>query len=364
MKSRTNILLCGLLMGLFVISSPAAIAQEKTLLTLKTVVIDAGHGGHDPGAVWDGVREKDINLDVAMRFGALIKASFPQVKVIYTRDKDEFIPLNTRSGIANKNKADLFISIHVNSVKGSSSARGTETFLMGTDKSGKNMDVCKLENSVILLEEDYSTTYAGYDPNSPDSFIFFNLMQNAQFEQSILMASLVESRMAAGPVAHSRGIKQAPLLVLWTTTMPSVLVEIGFLSNPSDREKLKDRKGRASIAQCLFNAFAEFKNRYEVTGDITPVDIPVTMIEDQQVKEISHANSWRIQIMVASKELDPKSELFQGVDCDFVKVGKYYKYFTGDYSSRFEAASKLPSIKELFPGSFIVEFGPDGKPKK
>lgn len=358
-------LLFGLLLTALTLVPVFSQAQEKPILSLKTVVIDAGHGGKDPGTVWDGVREKDINLDVAMRFGSLIKATYPEVKVIFTRDKDEYLPLNARSNIANKNKADLFISIHVNSVQGSSSARGTETFLMGTDKSGKNMDVCKLENSVILLEEDYSTTYAGYDPNSPDSFIFFNLMQNAQFEQSILMASLVESKMAAGPVAHSRGIKQAPLLVLWTTTMPSVLVEIGFLSNPSDREKLKDRKGRASIAQCLFNAFAEFKNRYEVTGDITPVEIPVVAdVENGEIKTIAHANSWRIQIMVASRELDPKSEIFKEVPCDFVKVGNMYKYFTGDFNSRFEAASKLAAIKELFPGSFIVEFGPDGNPKK
>jgi len=368
MSNRVNIQLIGLILAMLLAPFGLA-AQEKPVLALKTVVIDAGHGGHDPGTVWDGVREKDINLDVAVRLGSLIKASYPQIKVIYTRDKDEYIPLGDRSAKANKSKADLFISIHVNSVKGSSSARGTETFLMGTDKSGANMDVCKRENSVILLEEDYSTKYSGYDPDSPDSFIFFNLMQNAQFEQSIKMASLVEAQLSSGPVAHSRGIKQAPLLVLWQTTMPSVLVELGFLSNQTDREALKDRKRRADMAKCLFNAFVQFKEQYEVVAD---APVPAAVEEKPVVKQAepevavkeSPKNSWRIQVMASSREIRPDSPVFKGVKCDSFKVGEMYYFFVGSYKSRFEAASELPKYKEQFPGAFIVAFDENGNPKK
>jgi len=392
-------------------------AQEKPVLTLKRVVIDAGHGGHDPGTVWGSIREKDINLDVAVRLGAMIKAAYPNVKVIFTRDKDVYIPLDERSNIANKNKADLFISIHVNAMPGKTTAYGSETYLMGTDKAGKNMNVCKLENSVILLEDDYSTKYAGYDPDSPDSFIFFNLMQSAQFEQSVLMASLVEKELVKGPIGRSRGIRQAPLLVLWQTTMPSVLVELGFLSDSRDREILIDRQNRATIARCLFNAFSEFKKQYEIQGEKPAVDMSVlnSNVEDEQVNvepssapvvkkeapvvkkeekkeekkvekkpeekpvvkkespkvvtedytaQLSRGGKWRIQILAASKYLKQSDPFFKGFKADCKMIGDRFYYFTGLYDSRAEAVENLPSIKEQFPGSFIVEFDNKGNPIK
>ena len=245
-------------------ASSALYAAPDDVLGIRTVVIDAGHGGHDPGAVSEGMKEKNITLDVAVKLSAKIKAAFPDVNVILTRDRDIYIPLAERSAIANRNKADLFISIHVNSAGGASaSARGTETFLMGTDKSESNMAVCRTENSVILLEDDYTAKYAGYDPNAPDSFIFFNLMQNAQFEQSVEAASLIENEMASGPIGHSRGIKQAPLLVLWKTTMPAVLAEIGFLSSQTDRKLLSNKNKRDEIAECIFRGFSKYKNKYD-----------------------------------------------------------------------------------------------------
>ena len=178
------------LLALFVLLCPSVAEAQESGVRLRTVVIDAGHGGHDPGAVSKSSKlsEKQINLDLALKLGARIEKEFPDVKVIYTRKTDKFVELAERGNIANRNHADLFISIHVNSAK-STAASGTETFVMGTDKSQSNMEVCKRENSVILLEDDYTTTYEGFDPDNPESYIIFNLMQNAHFEQSISFAS-------------------------------------------------------------------------------------------------------------------------------------------------------------------------------
>ena len=253
MPTRSNIAIlrpgfCLLAIFAFLLLPIPSRSQEGGL-RLKTVVIDAGHGGHDPGAVskLSKMSEKEINLDLALLLGARIQKEYPDVKVIYTRKTDKFVELAERGNIANRNHADLFISIHVNSAK-STAASGTETFVMGTDKSESNMAVCKRENSVILLEEDYSTTYEGFEPDNPESYIIFNLMQNAHFEQSIAFASLVQQQfISQGPIKKSRGVRQAPLMVLWRTTMPSVLVEVGFLSNSSDRTILNQKESRQKI---------------------------------------------------------------------------------------------------------------------
>lgn len=350
-------------------------SQNKGKVVLSTVVIDAGHGGHDPGTVSPDrkLKESTINLDVALKLGAKIKEKYPNVKVIYTRKTDVFIPLAERANIANRNKADLFISIHVNSVsRKSNSPSGTETFVMGTDKSASNMEVCKTENSVILLEEDYSTTYQGFDPNNPESYIFFNLMQNAYFEQSINMAACIQQELKKGPVKASRGIKQAPLMVLWRTTMPSVLVEIGFLSNAADRNILRDKNQREVIATRLFNAFCRFKNQYDSDGPeaaeapspVTspspvatsePVDAPKP--ETTTVVEASPQTVYRVQIFVLSKKLKAGAPQLKGLkqyNCDY--VGGVYKYSVGNYATKAEAEKKLRSLKASFPGAYIVKF--------
>ena len=337
--------------------------------TLKTVVIDAGHGGHDPGAVYGKIREKDITLDVAVRLGEKIRKAYPDVKVIYTRNRDVYIPLHERSKKANRNHADLFISIHVNSAR-NNSARGTETFLMGTDNSRSNMEVCKRENSVILLEEDYTTTYAGYNPKEPESFIFFNMMQNAQLEQSVRMAELVEQQLAQGPIGLSRGIKQAGLLVLWRTTMPAVLVEIGFLSNQKDREQLTNRDERGRIADCIFRAFAAFKKEYDrepgrpaepdsaAVGSSPDTTVALPVPEPKTVPVTD--TLFRIQVFSLSRQLAPGAPEFQGENVDCLKVGETWKYCIGFYKTRFEAAGALAGVKTKFPGAFLIRVAPDG----
>jgi len=356
-------------------------AGENNSVNLKTVVIDAGHGGHDPGTVSSDkkIKESAINLEVALALGKKIETTYPGMKVIYTRKTDVFIPLATRADIANKNHADLFISIHVNSARRNSSAGGTETFVMGTDKSESNMEVCKRENSVILLEDDYSTTYQGFDPNNAESYIFFNLMQNAHFEQSIAMASLVQQNFKKGPITKSRGIKQAPLMVLWRTTMPSVLIEIGFLSNQSDRKILADKSKRTLIADDIFKAFCEFKKQYDSNLDFEePESAPkVNQVKEvkqeveevqqksevkqeaekvQQKSEVKQGEGYAIQLMAVSKKYEKDSPVFKGIkNVERKYVNGIYKYSVGNFSTKEEASKKLKEIKKLFPDSFVVK---------
>ncbi|MBQ0024426.1 MAG: N-acetylmuramoyl-L-alanine amidase [Bacteroidales bacterium] len=362
-----------LVAAVLLLSGISVSAQNATDLLLKTVVIDAGHGGHDPGTVSSDrkIHESDINLDVALSLGSLINEAYPDVKVIYTRKTDTFIPLAERADIANRSHADLFISIHVNSMaRGHSDIDGSETYVMGTDKSESNMEVCRRENSVIRLEEDYSTTYQGFDPDNAESYIFFNLMQNANFEQSIAMASFVQQNMKNGPVKKSRGIKQAPLMVLWRTTMPSVLVEIGYLSNPSDRKVLTDKACRKEIAEALYKAFCSFKAQYDAHVSYSADGSVSSGAGGARASASSGTSSsaasavqspaadgkfYRIQIFATSKELRKGAPELKGIkDYDCVKSNGMYKYAVGKYSSKEEAQKDLAGFRNRFSGAFIV----------
>ena len=244
---------------LFVISGfqPSGISDGK----VRTVVIDAGHGAHDNGCHGRASNEKNVALKVALEVGKLIEENVPDVKVVYTRKSDVFIELIDRAGIANKNNADLFISIHCNS--GPSAAYGTETFTMGLHTSQGNLEVAKRENAVILQEENYKKNYGGYDPKSPQSHILFSLYQSAYMDNSLRFASKVEDQFRERVGRHSRGVKQAGFLVLWKSAMPSVLIETGFLTNPSEEKFLNDITGQSYIASGIYRAFKEYKQELE-----------------------------------------------------------------------------------------------------
>ncbi len=375
MPFRLNRALFFLLFVVPALLNKSLCAGQNSDMRLRTVVIDAGHGGKDPGALSSDnkIKEKTITLDVALKLGKRIKDSYPDVKVIYTRSKDNYLTLAERTNVANRNHADLFISIHCNSVQGSK-ARGTETYVMGTDQSHSNMEVCKKENSVILLEDDYTTTYQGYDPNNPESFIFFNLMQNAHFEQSVMLASNVQEQLRKGPITVDRGVKQALLLVLWRTTMPAVLVEIGFLSNATDRKQLNSESGRTEIAGRLFKAFSDFKKHYdshssiEIETDSVSGGIPAekdktspTVSATDTAKETNTSTSsnasdfWMIQIFASKKQVKPGAPDFKGLkNCVEIFQNGYYKYCTGRYATREAAVEALPGLRKKFEGAFIV----------
>ena len=248
-----------------IFSSSLSYSQNNVDVRFKCIVIDPGHGGKDYGCISRDKKyyEKTIVLSVAKKLGALIEKNYPDVKVVYTRKTDIFIQLDERANIANKNKADLFLSIHVNSTGSSSQANGTETFTMGNHKSQSNFELSKRENSVILMEDDYSTKYEGFNPDSPESYIIFQLLQNAYAQQSIKFAQLIQQQFRKGPIKNSRGVKQAGFLVLWRTTMPSVLTELGFLSNDQDLKKLTSESGQSEMARRLFDAFVEYKKDFE-----------------------------------------------------------------------------------------------------
>jgi len=246
-----------------VMFSDIADAQTTNGKGLNVVVIDPGHGGKDPGAVGKVAKEKDIVLSVAIKLGNLIKKNYPGVKVIYTRDKDVFVELSERAGIANRNNADLFISVHVNSVEGSPTTHGTETFVMGLHKNDANLAVAKRENSVILQEDNYSSKYDGFNPNDPESNIIFSLFQNAYSDQSLLLAASIEEEFKSSLKRFDRGVKQAGFLVLWKTAMPSVLTEIGFISNQEEERYLNSEAGQTEIATSIYNAFAKYKSQYD-----------------------------------------------------------------------------------------------------
>ena len=230
---------------------------------IDKIVIDAGHGGKDPGTSGAFSREKDIALSIALETGKIIKQYLPEVEVIYTRTDDSFPTLHNRADIANNNHADLFISIHCNSAPWSDQVHGTETYVMGMQNSGRAFEVAKRENSVILLEENYEETYQGFDPNSPESYILFSLTQNAFHERSISLASKIEDQFQKRVGRKSRGVKQSSIFVLWSTAMPSVLVETGYLSNAKEERDLNDKLQQTYIASGIFRAFRDYKNELE-----------------------------------------------------------------------------------------------------
>ncbi|MDD7071677.1 MAG: N-acetylmuramoyl-L-alanine amidase [Candidatus Egerieousia sp.] len=379
-----------------------ASAEEgaQNSIKIKTVVLDAGHGGKDTGAISKNgaIKEKDITLSVALKLGKMINSNYPDVKVVYTRKRDEYIELSKRAEIANRNKADLFISIHVNSQKGTT-ATGTETFVMGTHKSSSNFEICKLENSVIVLEEDYQSKYEGFDPNSPESYIIFSLLQNTHLEQSLKFAALIQDNFKLGPIKVNRGVKQGGLLVLWKTTMPAVLTEIGFISNPAESNQLRRDAVQSQIAARIFNAFAKYKTDYEggapklipdnempsqsaeqqdatvasaerqevavESAERQEATVAETAVQDEQPEAkgqpeakrqpAASGKAYRIQILSVTKVLPAGAPDLKGRrDAYYIYANKAYKYCIGEYATREEAAADLPKIRKQFSGAFII----------
>jgi N-acetylmuramoyl-L-alanine amidase len=237
----------------------AGVAANKRF----TLVIDAGHGGHDAGAVGKITKEKTINLNVALAFGRLVEQNCSDVKVIYTRKTDVFIPLHTRADIANKNKADLFISIHTNALPKGHISRGLETYTLGMHRAADNLAVAKRENEVILYEKDYKQRYQGFDPNSSESYIMFEFMQDHNMAQSVELAKFVQRRTCAAANRQNKGVKQAGFLVLRETSMPSCLIELGFISTPDEERFLNSTSGVSQLGYGIYQAFVDYKRKYD-----------------------------------------------------------------------------------------------------
>jgi N-acetylmuramoyl-L-alanine amidase len=343
---------------------------------VKKVVIDPGHGGRDPGAVGVKSKEKDIVLDISLRAGKLIKSKYPDVEVVYTRSTDKFIELDKRGEIANKAKADLFISVHANANK-KKTPYGAETFVMGNSKSTENMEVAKRENAVILIEDDYSERYEGFDPNSPESYIYFSLLQNAYLNQSLSFAGEVQEQFKNTAKRADRGVKQANFLVLWKTTMPSVLVEVGFISNAEEEKYMMSNAGKEQLAACIYNAFCSYKTTIEernaqpVSGtkeeqSESPAAVP-KKIETAAAEEKKNVTPEKqiifcIQISTSSKpvDTDPKNfKKYKNVE-RIQTSSNFYKYIVGRTTDYPSAQESLKKIRVDFKDAFIVAIV-DGK---
>lgn len=258
--NKTKVILLLAAMLLLVGVNPTGLRAYK----IRTVVIDSGHGGHDSGCLGKKAKEKDVALQIAMAFGKMIEEKHKDVKVIYTRKDDRFLELHQRASVANKHNADLFVSIHLNSAK--PAAFGTETYTQGLHVTGANLEVSKRENASVLLESDYTANYDGFDPKDPTTHIIFELFQSAYRNQSVKFAEKVETNFQKHAGRSSRGVKQAGFLVLYRTTMPAVLIEAGFLTNPNEENYLTSTSGQAKLAESIYNAFAAYKAEIDKEG--------------------------------------------------------------------------------------------------
>lgn len=364
---------------------------------IKKVVLDAGHGGKDPGCHGATSKEKDNALSIVLKLGALIKDAHPDVQVIYTRDSDVFIELNERAAIANRNNADLFISVHCNSIS-VSTVKGTETYVMGLHTAAHNLEVAKRENASIYLEDNYEKNYEGYDPNSPEAHILGSVWQSAYLEQSILFASMVQQQAKSTAFRDDKGVKQAGFLVLRETAMPAVLVEAGYLTNRSEEEYIASENGQMQMAQAIFEAFEAYKSKMEGESAATeskhtetvatkttvrtakgadtspagnrPVSVQkqgeTTVVKTVPVSsktpsvsgsqntgsktaaKVAETGPYRIFLLSWPIKMDRNSgQLGLIGDIREEKIDNQYHYFTGSYSSLAEAEKMLPEIRNL-----------------
>lgn len=368
----------------------AAVAANKKF----TLVIDAGHGGHDPGAKGAFSQEKNINLNVALAFGRYVEKNCPDVNVIYTRKTDVFIPLHTRADIANKNKADLFISIHTNALPRGRIARGMETYTLGMHRAATNLDVAKRENSVILIEKDYKQRYEGFDPNSSESYIMFEFMQDKNMAQSVELARFVQKRACSSANRPDKGVKQAGFLVLRETSMPSCLIELGFITTSDEEEMLNSSQGVDRLGYGIYQAFKDYKNVYDTNITVPyraeqeevniPAVVPKEEVPEKQQKQkqtvvtlpakvqeepvvpvnnveaieetVDSITVFKVQIMASTSRQTINKSKLKGQDLQCYEEGGFYKYTVGESSDYDEIAKARKLILDNFPEAFIIAF--------
>ena len=340
---RIIILFLAAFMWISLASAQTGDQPSENVYRLRKVVIDAGHGGKDPGALGRRSYEKNIVLSIALKLGKYIEENMPEVEVIYTRKTDEFIELYQRGDIANKAKADLFISIHCNSNPNKNIA-GAETYVMGLHTDKKNMEVALAENAVISLENDYTLHYEGYDPNSVESFILFSLMQNTYLEQSLEFASLVQNQFRERARRKDRGVRQAGFIVLWRTTMPSVLVETGYISNANEERYLMTDEGQSLIASAIFRAFREYKQKIESRSALT-----------LQPSDPADEILFGVQVASSRHSLDKKHPLYKRYpELMEIHEGNWYKYVAGANPSYEDVRQRKSEISANIHDAFIV----------
>lgn len=343
-------------------------------LGLRTVVIDPGHGGKDPGALGKTRKtdEKHIVLSVSKRLGDKIKAAYPDVKVIYTRSTDVFVELKERANIAKRNKADLFISVHCNSAE-NTRAFGASAWILGPKSNNpkntsnyfeKSQSVAQRENSVMLLEDDYKTSYQDFNPESAESVISSNLLWMANYENSLMFAAEYDSHIHKAPyrVSNHTGIHQDVFYLLWATNMPAALLEIGFISNSGDYAILSTTDGQEKIAQSIFDSFCSYKTKYDASVNIVsePVNIATSTEPVNVAKEESESSGvhYGVQVMGLGRKLQAKDPALKGLSVEIIPPadgGKIYKYVAAWSDDLASAKSQLAAVRKKFPDAFLVK---------
>lgn len=378
---------------------PARNHSEEKATKINKIVIDPGHGGREPGCVYNNVLEKDINLSIALKLGELIRKNLSDVEVIFTRTTDKQVGLAERAAIANRAKADLFLSVHINALE-SSAVNGTSTYIMGVDNSAQNLAVAMRENDVIIYEEDYTTKYEGFTPGDPTSYIMFSLMQSANRDQSMRFAEIIQKHFSHDLPMKDLGARQGSLLVLHQASMPAVLTEVGFLSNERDRKYISTNKGQSEAARSLFNAFSEYKSKTEgrssvillkektslpdITAQLTPeqkaqveaarsnssqtsskpaanagASQPTAAKPAGQSADASHNIRFYVQVASLGKPKDVGSADFKSYRGKVVQKKTPdggYKYLVGGYPGYEEAVRQLNVVRREFKDAFIVAF--------
>lgn len=384
-----------LLLSLMLLALPTASLQaQKGNNKPFTLVIDAGHGGKDPGAIGRrGTKEKHINLSVAKAFGKAVANRYPEIKIIYTRSKDVFIPLKQRATIANNAKADLFISIHTNASK-SRAARGCETFTLGAGSNAEALAAAKYENEVILQEENFETTYNGFNPSSTESYIIFELLRGHDMEKSVSCAEHIQNRMVLRSKLPNRGVSSAGFLVLHQTAMPSILIELGFISNSTEEKMLASSSGQEKLVKGIFEGFCNYYEEYKKTklddkkgGSSKPKSKPIEDVAEEtagesaitesntgtsaaseiskQVNEESTAPQeqkpiFKVQILTSDRRLKNNDRRFKGEKVEYYREGGVYKYTCGASTNQKEMDNLRRRLSKKFKGAFVVAFV-DGK---
>lgn len=377
-----------------------ALAAQKSF----TLVLDAGHGGKDAGAVGAFSYEKNINLNVALAVGKLVEQHCPDVRVIYTRKTDVFIPLGDRPNIANKAKADLFISIHTNSAGSNHGPHGAETYTLCLERMNVNLEFAKRENSVITYESDYKTRYEGFDPNSAESYVIFQFMQNNYMKQSVELAKYIQGQYTSHG-RKNKGVKQANLLVLRNTTMPAVLTELGFITNPDEERFLNSREGINTLATSIFNGFLAYRKAHGARNVPAPLKVEAPQQPTQQAATVeetrpeptpaqpsqtsqqqsrparqqpptaqsqsqttqqqtqtaqpqqSSQTTYKVQFSMGNKPANPNDSCYRGFPTVTSELhGGAYKYYMGEYSTMNEARQALKTIRNTYTDAFIVKF--------
>ena len=352
---KTKLLTLFICSVLFFGATEFSFAQKK----IYTIVLDAGHGGHDPGNLGNGFREKNIALKVALEVGEIVGKQ-KDIKVVFTRKKDVFVELWKRGDIANNIKADLFISIHCDSH--TSKAYGAGTFVLGASGNKRNLEIAKRENSVILLEKDYKQNY-NYDPNSPESVIGLSLLQEENLDQSLQLASVIQNNLVSKLKRFNRHVKMGNFQVLRETIMPSVLIELGFLTNKKEGRYLNSKNGQQAMAKNIANSIITFVNQLKINTvyDFEVIEEkPIVVKPKKNVKK--SVAEFKIQLSSSRKKIATKSYNFKGLkNVERVKVGKFYKYYYGKTSNYNNIKSLLKRVKKKgYRSAFIAAFK-DGK---